>query len=72
MAGITEPESNEQLAESDMFLNQPRYTYQHRWDVGDLLVIDNNGALHGCTAISEGSVRVLFHSQGNRRTEVAA
>lgn len=72
MAGFTEPESDELLAELDKFLNRPRYTYQHHWEVGDLLIIDNNGALHGRTAISEDGVRVLFRGQVNRRTEVAA
>lgn len=69
VAAVTELESDELLADLDQFLNQPRYTYQHCWNVGDLLVIDNTGALHGRTAISEGGVRVLFSGQVNRSVD---
>lgn len=70
VAGATEMESDKLLAELERFLTQSRYRYQHRWDVGDLLVIDNTGTLHGRTAISSSGVRVLFRGQVNRRTEV--
>lgn len=70
VAGVTEPESAKLLAELDKFLTQPRYKYQHRWDIGDLLVIDNSGTLHGRTAISDTGVRVLFRGQVNRRAKV--
>lgn len=51
------------LAELDAFLRAERYAYTHRWQVGDLLVIDNQRTLHGRTAISEGGTRVLFRGQ---------
>jgi (5R)-carbapenem-3-carboxylate synthase len=49
--------------ELDAFLRLERYTYTHRWQVGDLLIIDNQRTLHGRTAISAGGVRLLFRGQ---------
>lgn len=72
LVGVTKPELDEKLAKLIKFLNQPRYKYQHLWDVGNLPVIDNTGALYGRTAISGGSVRVLFRSQVNREIEIAS
>lgn len=51
------------FAELDAFLHSPRYSYTHRWEVGDLLVIDNQRTLHGRTAISPGGTRVLYRGQ---------
>lgn len=51
------------FAELDAFLHAPRYAYTHRWEVGDLLVIDNQRTLHGRTAISPGGTRLLYRGQ---------
>ncbi|WP_228454072.1 TauD/TfdA family dioxygenase [Streptomyces alkaliphilus] len=51
------------FAELDAFLRSERYAYTHRWEVGDLLIIDNQRTLHGRTAISPGGTRVLFRGQ---------
>ncbi|MEV8063447.1 TauD/TfdA family dioxygenase [Streptomyces antimycoticus] len=56
-------ESSRFLARLDAYLRKPRYTYQHRWRVGDLLVIDNQRTLHGRTAIGTDGTRVLFRGQ---------
>jgi (5R)-carbapenem-3-carboxylate synthase len=61
--GMPRDESDRFFAELDAFLRSERYAYQHRWEVGDLLVIDNQRVLHGRTAISEGGTRVLFRGQ---------
>ncbi|MFE9913878.1 TauD/TfdA family dioxygenase [Micromonospora sp. NPDC005553] len=45
------------------FLHRPRFLYQHRWQVGDLLVIDNQRTLHGRTAIGADGVRLLLRGQ---------
>jgi alpha-ketoglutarate-dependent taurine dioxygenase len=44
-------------------LNDPTYTYQHRWKKGDLLVFDNMRTLHGRTAILPGHKRVVWRIQ---------
>jgi (5R)-carbapenem-3-carboxylate synthase len=54
---LGEAESAALLDELDAFVYQKRYVYQHPWEVGDLLVLDNYGTLHGRTAISEGGVQ---------------
>ncbi|MFE1963077.1 TauD/TfdA dioxygenase family protein [Streptomyces sp. NPDC059479] len=61
--GLPPHESDQFLAKLDAFLRGPRFTYQHRWTVGDLLVIDNQRTLHGRTAIGAGGIRVLFRGQ---------
>ncbi len=61
--GLSEQDSDAFFADLEEYLSGPRYTYQHRWTEGDLLVIDNQRTLHGRTAIGEGGVRVLFRGQ---------
>lgn len=61
--GMDQAESDRFFAELDVFLRSERYVYTHRWQVGDLLVIDNQRTLHGRTAISEEGTRVLFRGQ---------
>ncbi|KAJ5496535.1 Carboxymethylproline synthase [Penicillium fimorum] len=63
----TEEQSVALLDELYSWLYQERYLYQHPWQVGDMLIIDNYGTLHGRTAISEGGVRCLFRGQVNYR-----
>lgn len=60
---LAEADSDAFFADLREYLSDPRYTYQHRWNEGDLLVIDNQRTLHGRTAIGEGGVRVLFRGQ---------
>ncbi|MHC0429721.1 TauD/TfdA dioxygenase family protein [Streptomyces sp. O3] len=61
--GLPQAESDRFFDELDAFLRSERYAYTHRWQVGDLLIIDNQRTLHGRTAISEGGTRVLFRGQ---------
>ena len=63
VANVSPAQSDAILAELNAFFLQPRYTYQHRWKVGDLVIIDNHRTLHGRTAISENGIRVLFRGQ---------
>lgn len=44
-------------------LHSPKYVYSHRWQTGDLLVIDNQRTLHGRTAIGSDGVRLLLRGQ---------
>ncbi|KAA8575940.1 hypothetical protein EYC84_006105 [Monilinia fructicola] len=72
VAGAEKPESDRLIARLEEFLLQPRYTYQHRWSVGDFICFDNSDTLHGRTSIGENGVRVLFRGQVNRPTEEVA
>mmetsp|Transcript_4378 Transcript_4378/g.6136 ORF Transcript_4378/g.6136 Transcript_4378/m.6136 type:complete len:344 (-) Transcript_4378:125-1156(-) len=53
----------EQLAEIHKDLTEllydPRYCFKQQWHVGDYLLTDNNGQLHGRTAFKEDSPRHL-------------
>ncbi|MFF9818663.1 TauD/TfdA dioxygenase family protein [Streptomyces sp. NPDC014006] len=61
--GLDRERSDRFFDELDAFLRSERYAYTHRWEVGDLLIIDNQRTLHGRTAISAGGTRVLFRGQ---------
>jgi alpha-ketoglutarate-dependent taurine dioxygenase len=63
LAGVDEATSDKFFEELSDHLHSPRYLYQHRWQPGDLLVIDNQRTLHGRTAISSDGVRLLFRGQ---------
>lgn len=69
--GWSDEGSTALLKELDDFVYQERYLYQHPWKVGDLLVMDNYGTLHGRTAISEKGERCLYRGQVNRRDMAA-
>lgn len=62
-----EVDSDALLADLEGYLMQPRYMYQHRWNVNEFLVFENKTTLHGRTAISEGGIRSLYRAQVHRR-----
>ena len=58
------------LEESEALLNQlwahctqPRFCYEHRWSVGDVVVWDNRATLHRRDPFDSKSRRVLFAAQ---------
>jgi taurine dioxygenase len=58
------------LEESEALLNElwgqctlPRFCYEHRWAVGDVVVWDNRATLHRRDAFDSGSRRVLYAAQ---------
>ena len=68
------------LDESEALLNelwshatQPRFCYEHRWAVGDVVVWDNRATLHRRDAFDADSRRVLYAAQveGHRPFEAA-
>jgi alpha-ketoglutarate-dependent taurine dioxygenase len=63
VAGVSADDSAAFFAELSAHLHSPRYLYQHRWQTGDLLVIDNQRTLHGRTAIGSDGVRLLYRGQ---------
>ncbi|MEO8739750.1 MAG: TauD/TfdA family dioxygenase [Casimicrobiaceae bacterium] len=44
--GMQEEESDALLQSLRAFATQPRFTYEHQWQVGDLIVWDNRSAMH--------------------------
>ena len=68
------------LEESEALLNelwahctQPRFWYEHRWSVGDVVVWDNRATLHRREAFESSSRRLLYAAQveGHRPYEAA-
>ena len=68
------------LEESEALLNQlwahctqPRFCYEHRWSVGDVVVWDNRATLHRRDPFDSKSRRVLFAAQveGHRPYEAS-
>jgi taurine dioxygenase len=58
------------LEESEALLNelwahctQPRFWYEHRWSVGDVVVWDNRATLHRREAFDSSSRRLLYAAQ---------
>lgn len=58
------------LEESENLLNrlwshatQPRFWYEHRWSLGDVVVWDNRAALHRRDAFDANSRRILYAAQ---------
>ena len=52
VAGVEPEESERILASLRAALLDPRYTYFHDWEEGDMLVLDNYAVLHGREAFS--------------------
>jgi alpha-ketoglutarate-dependent taurine dioxygenase len=50
------------LSELLDWATQPQYVYRHSWEVGDLVVYDNTGALHHALPYAADSGRVLQRS----------
>ncbi|TFI54991.1 hypothetical protein BLD44_006435 [Mastigocladus laminosus UU774] len=63
VANLLDIESEKLLADLSKFLEQPRYTYRHRWKTGDLMLVDNHTTLHGRDAIEGDSVRQIWRGQ---------
>ncbi len=58
-------EGRELYAELRDFALQPRFIYQHRWQVGDLLLMDNRCCMHSGTAWDDiNHTRTLYRTTG--------
>jgi alpha-ketoglutarate-dependent taurine dioxygenase len=59
VVGYTKEQSLELFAELDRSLNVPEVTYTHRWQAGQVMVLDNRRVVHARTAYSPDSPRKL-------------
>jgi len=62
VVGMDREESDALLAELMDWVTQPRFTYTHKWSVGDLLIWDNTGVLHRATPYAVGSGRMMHRT----------
>lgn len=63
LADHDEQNSRDLLVELDQFLKNCDAFYSHRWNVGDLLIINNSKVVHGRSTITENGTRHLFRGQ---------
>lgn len=61
--GCTLEESEDLLNELWDHCTQPRFWYEHRWAVGDVVLWDNRATLHRRQAFDSASRRVLYAAQ---------
>jgi alpha-ketoglutarate-dependent taurine dioxygenase len=54
-------EGNALIAELRDFATQPRFVYEHRWSVGDLIVWDNRSTMHCALPFDEERHRRIMH-----------
>ncbi|MFC4589955.1 TauD/TfdA dioxygenase family protein [Sphaerisporangium corydalis] len=65
--GMDEDESRPLITFLQEFATMPRFTYRHRWQVGDIILWDNRSAMHMATYYDDVNHRRLMH-----RTTLAA
>jgi taurine dioxygenase len=59
VVGLPKQEGAKLIEELREHLEQPRFRYQHRWSVGDIVYWDNQAVLHARTAFPAEQRRVL-------------
>ena len=71
--GLSDEESEQLLAELLDFACQPPRLYEHKWQVGDLVVWDNRCVLHRARPWDPSEARVMKHTRisGDPQTEAA-
>ena len=55
-------ESAALIAELMDWVTQERFTYRHKWTVGDMLIWDNTGVLHRAMPYALGSGRMMHRT----------
>jgi taurine dioxygenase len=70
--GLSPKESRKLIDELETFATQPRFTYTHRWQPGDLLVWDNRCTLHRAMPYDGKHERTLHCVQVKGEAPVAA
>jgi taurine dioxygenase len=59
VVGLEPEEGSELIAKLREHLNQPKFYYEHKWSVGDIVYWDNQSTLHRRTAFAPSERRVL-------------
>jgi alpha-ketoglutarate-dependent taurine dioxygenase len=61
VVGIPEAEGDELMRELRDLATQPRFVYEHRWRVGDLIVWDNRSTMHCALPFDEARHRRMMY-----------
>ncbi|MGW3266244.1 TauD/TfdA dioxygenase family protein [Streptomyces sp. NPDC001056] len=59
--GLSEDESAPLITFLQEFAIQPRFTYRHQWQIGDIVLWDNRSAMHRATPYDHVNHRRLLH-----------
>ena len=70
--GYTDAESEALLDKLWAHATQPRYTWTHNWQVGDMLIWDNRASMHYRELVNNTQARVLWRSQFQGETVTPA
>ena len=62
VVGMDPEESAALIDELMAWTTQPRFTYRHEWDVGDMLIWDNTGVLHRAEPYPADSGRMMHRT----------
>lgn len=62
VVGMDSDEGAALIEELIAWTTQPRFTYCHEWDVGDMLIWDNTGVLHRAEPYSADSGRMMHRT----------
>ena len=72
VVGLKDTESRKLIDELEAFAVQPRFSYAHRWQQGDVLVWDNRCTLHRATPFDNRFDRILHRIQVRGEVPIAA
>ncbi len=70
--GMHPAESHDLLQHLMRHATQDKYTYRHKWQVGDLAIWDNTGAMHRAMPYEENSVREFHRCTLNGEEPITA
>lgn len=61
--GMSARESTELLVRLREWATQPRFSYSHKWSVGDTVIWDNTGTMHRATPYDPASGRLMMRTK---------
>ena len=70
--GMHAAESHDLLQRLMLHATQDKYTYRHKWQLGDLVIWDNTGAMHRAMPYEEDSVREFHRCTLNGEEPITA
>ena len=68
IVGFTRDKSNKILDEIDQHITQDKYRYDHKWDIGDIIIWDNRCLIHSVNVdypIQEPRIHLRTLIKGN-------
>jgi alpha-ketoglutarate-dependent taurine dioxygenase len=63
VSGMSYKQSAELLVKLREWATQPRFVYQHQWQVGDMVIWDNTGTMHRATPYDPAAGRMMHRTK---------